>query len=278
MSKAFAGKPLVYDTAKIRFRAIYELGELYRYRYLIINLVKRDLKVRYKRSVLGFIWVMLNPLLMTLVLTIVFTNLLRFKVEHFPSYLLGGILVFNLFAQGSVAAMSNLTGNAGTLRRIYIPPSAFVASAIGSALVNLFFALIPFFLVALVTGVQPSWTWVLIFIPCLAMAVLSFGVGLIVSALMVFFNDTFEIYSVLIMVMTYLTPIFYPVSILPKRIILAEKYNPLYLAIDTFREVTINGVVPHLSEFVGLLGIVSIVFLTGWLIFTRLESRFAYHY
>src|SRR5258708_22411405 len=145
----------VYDTGAIKWQGIFELRELFRYRFLVSNLVARDLKVRYKRSVLGFIWVMLNPLLTMGVLVIVFSNLLKFAIPHFPVYLLSGILIFTLFSQGSVAAMSNLSGNGSVLRRMYVPPSVFVASSIGSALVNLLFSVAPFFALALVTAVSP---------------------------------------------------------------------------------------------------------------------------
>ena len=138
MTTKLEDKP-IYDTAAIRSRGMYELRELFRYRFLVTNLIARDLKVRYKRSVLGFVWVMLNPLLSMSVMVIVFSSLLRFRVADYPVYLLCGILIFNLFSQGSVAAMSNLTANGSVMRRMYVPPSAFVASAIGSAVVNLLF-------------------------------------------------------------------------------------------------------------------------------------------
>src|SRR5258707_10753440 len=174
----------IYDTGAIKSQAIFELRELFRYRFLVSNLVGRDLKVRYKRSVLGFIWVMLNPLLTMAVLVVVFSNFFRFTLPHYPVYLLSGILMFNVFSQGSVAAMSNLMGNGGTLRRMYVPPSVFVASSIGSALVNLLFSAVPFFVLALVTGVTPNFAWAFMIVPCVEMSAFAFGIGLIVAPLM----------------------------------------------------------------------------------------------
>jgi ABC-type polysaccharide/polyol phosphate export permease len=268
----------IYDTGAIKSQAIFELKELVRYRFLISNLVGRDLKVRYKRSVLGFLWVMLNPLLQMAVLVVVFSNFFRFSVPHYPVYLLSGILIFGLFSQGSVAAMSNLSGNGGTLRRMYVPPSVFVASSIGSALVNLLFSAAPFFALAIVTGVRPSFAWAFVIVPCVELAVFAFGIGLIVAPMMVFFNDTYEIYSVLLTVMSYLTPVFYPTSILPKQVLQLEKYNPLFVYMDIARTAVIGGAISHGTEQIEAVAMALGAFLVGWVFFTRVEGKFAYHF
>lgn len=268
----------IYDTAAIKWQATFEFKELLRYRFLVRNLVARDLKVRYKRSVLGFIWVMLNPLLQMGVLAIVFTNFFKVSLPHYPAYLLCGILIFNVFAQGTVAAMSNLSGNANTLRRMYVPPSVFVASSIGSAMVNLIFSMVPFLLLSLLTGVHPSVTWVFMFVSCAETAIFAFGIGLIVAPMMVFFNDTFEIYSVLITVLNYLTPVFYPVSILPSWVLQLEKFNPLYLYMDTARTAVLGGTISHASELIAGAAMTLLTFAIGWLFFTWAEGRFAYYF
>ena len=266
-----------YDSARIKLQSIFELKELVRYRYLVWNLIARDLKVRYKRSFLGFIWVMLNPLLMTAVLAIVFTNFARFGgVQYYTAYLLAGILMWNLFSQGTVAAMSNLVGNAGTLRRMYIPPSVFVVSAIGSALVNFVFALAPLFIIAVILGVQPGLTWLYTPVPVLEVVIFSFGVGLIVSSMIVFFTDIYEIYSVILMLGMYLTPVFYPVTILPEPLRSAEQFNPMFLTMDGLRSAVLYGTLPSLQEALLPAAIALVVFIVGWLFFTRLEGKFAY--
>lgn len=271
----------IYNTEAIKSQSIFELKELFRYRFLVSNLVKRDLKVRYKRSVLGFIWVMLNPLLTMAVLVVVFSTLfnLRFSfLHHYPVYLLCGILIFNLFGQGSIAAMSNLVGNGAVLRRMYVPPSVFVASSIGSALVNLLFSIIPFFILAVVTGVTPTFWWAFIVVPCAETALFAFGVGLIIAPLMVFFNDTFEIYTVLLTMLNYLTPVFYPIEILPLWVRQLEQYNPLFLFMDTARSAVIGGTIAPLSELIPAALTALGTFIVGWLFFTRTEGKFAYHF
>lgn len=268
-----------YDSARIRLQSIFEIKELVRYRYLVWNLIARDLKVRYKRSFLGFIWVMLNPLLMTVVLAIVFSNFIRFGgIHYYTAYLLAGILMWNVFSQGSVAAMSNLVGNAGTLRRMYVPPSVFVVSAIGSALVNFTFALAPLFLIVVTLGVTPSLTWLYIPIPVLEVTVFTLGIGLIVSALMVFFTDVYEIYNVFIMLGMYLTPVFYPVNILPEPLRIAEQFNPMFLTMDGLRDAVLYERLPSLQAALLPAAMALVAFVVGWLVFTRLEGKFAYQF
>ncbi|HEX8924622.1 MAG TPA: ABC transporter permease, partial [Terriglobales bacterium] len=249
------------------------------------------LKVRYKRSALGFLWVTLNPLLTTIVLSIAFSFLFGPKQPIYPVFVLGGLLIWNLFAQGSVAAMSNLIGNGSTLRRMYIPPSVFVVSSIGSALVNLVFTVGPFFLIAFALRAPLSVTWLYFFVACVQVTLFTLGVGLIISTMVVFFNDVYEMYMVLLTAFNYLTPVFYPISILPPFIRNIENYNPMYLFVSAGQKAVVgtttivNGVrytlPPSIPDVrVQLVGwAASLLMLTvGWLLFTRVEGKFAYHF
>jgi len=279
-----------YDSANARLQSVVELQEAWRYRYLIRNLVSRDLKVRYKRSALGFLWVMINPLLTAIVLSVVFSYLFSRSQPNFPVFVLGGLLVWNLFAQGSVAAMSNLIGNGPALRRIYIPPSVFVISAVGSALVNLAFTIGPFFLIALALRAPLSLTWLYVPVACIQAMIFTLGVGLIVATLMVFFNDVYEVYLVALTAYNYLTPVYYPISIQPPFLQGLERFNPMYLYVSAVQKavagsgVEIHNVVrvlpPSLpdagAQLAGWAAALA-VFAIGWLLFTRMEDKFAYH-
>src|SRR5690348_10080394 len=161
---------------------------------------------------------------------------------------------------------------------MYVPPSVFVASSIGSALVNLLFSIVPFFALALITGVTPSVTWAFIVVPCVETALFAFGIGLIIAPMMVFFNDTYEIYTVLLTALNYLTPVFYPVTILPVWVLRLEKYNPLFLYMDTARTAVIGGTISHTSELIAAALMALGTFIVGWLFFTRVEGKFAYHF
>lgn len=292
-----------YDSARAHLQAIVEAQELWRYRSLVRNLISRDLKVRYKRSALGFLWVTLNPLLTTIVLSIAFSFLFGKAQPVYPVFVLSGLLIWNLFAQGSVAAMSNLIGNGGTLRRMYIPPSVFVVSSIGSALVNLVFTVGPFFLIAFALQAPLSVTWLYFFVACVQVTLFTMGVGLIISTLVVFFNDVYEMYMVLLTAFNYLTPVFYPISILPPFIRNLENYNPMYLFVSAGQKAIVGTSIPEDKTVVanGITTVVRIyhmlppsvpdirtqlvgwaaalLMLTiGWLLFTRVEGKFAYHF
>lgn len=268
----------VYDTAKIRLPLLAEAGQLWRYRFLVRNMISRDLKVRYKRSALGFIWVMLNPLLTMVVMTIVFAQVFRFNVDHYSIFLLSGILLWNVFGQGTIAAMASLSGSGQVLRKLYVPPSSFVVSAIGSAMVNFVYALVPFLLLAVLDQLWPTPTWLFLIVPSLLIAVFSMGVGLIISALYVFFHDTFEIYQVLLQAYYFLTPVFYPLQTLPEPLRTFEQYNPMFIYLDMFRNVVRSATLPSLHELGLGIAAAVLVLVIGWVFFTRLEDEFAYHF
>ncbi len=268
----------VYDSTRVRLPLVYEARELLRYRFLVRNLISRDLKVRYKRSAIGFVWVMLNPLLTMIVMAVVFSQILGVKVAHYAVFLLSGLLLWNVYAQGTTAAMSNLAGNGQVLRKLYVPPSAFVVTAVGSALVNFVYALVPLALVAAVDQIWPTVTWVMMLVPALLVVVFSLGAGLIIGALYVFFRDTFEIYQVLLQAYYFLTPIMYPVSALPEPLRSLEKFNPMFLYIEMFRNAMLYGTLPSIQELGWAAALAVLVLLAGWIIFTRVEDKFAYHF
>jgi ABC-type polysaccharide/polyol phosphate export permease len=271
----------VYDSAKFRLPVLSELAELVRYRFLVSNLVARDLKVRYKRSTLGFLWVMLNPLLTMLVMTIVFSQIFRFAIPNPPVYLLSALLLWNLYSQGTNACMAAMQGNGQIISKLHVPPTAFIASAIGSALVNYLFALAPFLAIALITQAPLSVNWVYVAVPALLTTIFSFGMGLIVGGLIIFFRDTFEIYQVLLQVYYFFTPIFYPeqsLDGLPEPWRTIAHYNPMYLYIHMTREIMLNGLRPPLHLLIpGTIGAVGVL-VAGWIFFTRVEDKFAYYF
>ena len=267
----------VYDSSAFRIPLLSEIAEMGRYRFLIWNMVVRDLRIRYKRSVLGFVWVTLNPLFQMAVLYVVFSQIFRFGIQHFAIYLLGGILVWSLFGQGTNTAMSQLVNNAPILRKLYVPPSAFVVAAIGSAMLNLVFSLAPFVLLAFINGIFPSLSWIYAIVPIIQVSVFTLGIGLIVSALYVFFRDISEIYSVVISAYYYATPIFYSINVLPAPMRALERFNPMYLYISSFRDAIMNNTIPSLTQIAASSMLALGCLIVGWVVFTRVEKRFVYH-
>ena len=266
----------VYDTATLRDPAINELSELWRYRDLLQLLVVNRIKTRYKRSVLGVVWTLLNPLLNTLVLTIAFSQLFRFNVPNYAIYILSGLLFWNFFAQSTNDAMETLVWGSNLLKRIYIPRTIFAVAVVGNGLINYLLALIPLGVVMII--LRHPFTVNLLALP-LAIFILgmfTLGFGLLLSTVAVFFVDMVYIFNVLLSVWFYLTPIIYPLSILPERFLPLFRLNPLVHLLQIFRSLIYEGTMPSLTLW-GLafaLGLVTLI--AGWVIFTRKVDEFAY--
>lgn len=267
----------VYDSAARRVPVFTDIAEVLRYRYLIANLISRDLKVRYKRSVLGFLWVMINPLLTMAVLAVVFSDILGVKTPYYVAFLLVGILLMNLFSQGSTAALSSIIGNGSVLRKMYVPAPVFPVASVGSALVNFIFALGPCFALVLLNGVSIKLTWFFVVVPLAETVMFTAGMGLAVAALMVFFNDVFEIYQVFLNAFMFATPVMYPLTILPPPLRAVERFNPMALTIGQFRDAVIAGRLPAPSDALMAAGLCIGILIIGMVIFTRAQGQFAYH-
>ncbi|MFN3308945.1 MAG: ABC transporter permease [Anaerolineales bacterium] len=266
----------VYDTATLRDPAIDELFELWRYRDLLQLLVVNRIKTRYKRSVLGVVWTLLNPLLNTLVLTIAFSQVFRFNVPNYAIYILSGLLFWNFFAQSTMDAMDTLVWGSSLLKRIYIPRTIFAVAVVGNGLVNYFLALIPLAVVMLL--LRHPFTLNLLAIPLaiLILGMFTLGMGLLLSTLAVFFVDLVYIFNVLLTVWFYLTPIIYPLSILPQRFLPFFRLNPLVHFLQIFRALIYEGSMPSATSWGLALALALITLLAGWLIFTRKVDEFAY--
>ncbi len=270
-----AAKP-VYDSSALKLPFIYTLVEIVQYRHLIRLLVSRDLKVRYKRSVIGFGWVMLNPLLMMGILAFVFGNLFSSSQRHVAGYILSGILLWTLFAQGTVAAMASLQANSGIIRRVYVPSAVFVLSAVLSALTNLAYSALPFIIITMVDGLVPTWRWIYLLIPILELTMFTAGIGLIIAVLGVFFADTLEIYQVVLQLFFFLTPVMYPINILPPLALASQQVNPMFYILTDFRTVVLEQRFPALRLTLGGLAFSGLILLIGWAIFSSTKDRFAY--
>lgn len=222
--------------------------KIYRFRSFLYQLVRRDFKAKYKRSVLGIVWTILNPLLTMLVLTIVFSTLFRFDIENFPVYLLSGQVLFAFFSEATTISMGSILGGGSMIKKVSVPKYIFPLSRTISSLVNFLFSLISLLLVMLFT--ESPFHWTILFSPLaiLYTFVFSLGVGLFLSAITVFFRDITYLYTLLITVVTYLTPIFYPVEIIPAKYSFLISMNPLYHLVSYFRTVVIYGGIPSLWQ------------------------------
>ncbi|MBK8596262.1 MAG: ABC transporter permease [Holophagales bacterium] len=253
-----------YDSATRSNRPLAEARELWRFRHLVRELVVRDITVRYKRSFIGIGWTLLGPLLQMAALTVAFSAIMRVQIANYPVYFLAGSLFWNFFAQATGHA-ANLTTDALELsKRVYLPRSAFVASAIGVALVNLVLSLIPLLLIALATGYPPGPTWFFLPVSILIGAAFTAGVGLVVFTLACRFVDVRDTYLVLLQPWFFLTPILYPKEIVPEKFQALMRYNPMTYLVEVFRAPIYDGWLPGWKTllFSVLAAVVSLA--VGW--------------
>ncbi len=270
--------PVVYDSTRRGSAVFEELKEIFNYRYLILQLVRRDILTRYKRSFLGVAWTMLNPLGMMLVWTIAFSQVFRSTgLPAYPTFVLNGLLAWTFFSQTTTASMVNLVWGGGLLHRIYLPRTSFAVAAIGTGLVNIGLSMVPLLIVMLVTGVPFHWALFFTPISVLILAAFALGVGLLISTWAVYFPDIAEMYQIVVTAWMFLTPVMYPETILPEAY---RSYitilNPMYHLVKLFRIPIYYGRLPSLPELLVPLGIALVVLALGWTVFTLKSDEFAY--
>ncbi len=267
----------IYDSSASISPAIDELHQAIRYRELIYQLTRRDILTRYKRSVLGIAWTMLNPLGMMLVLTFAFSKIFRFETGgSYSIYILSGLIAWNFFAQTTTACINSLVWGGGFFQRIYIPRSTFAISSMFTGIINWCFALVPLLLIILVTQKSLPWTIITFPLPMVLAFAFSLGVGLFLSAIGIYFPDVVEMYQIILTAWMYLTPIIYPETIIPANLQWVMKINPMYYLVKLFRLAVYNGQPPSLPDLVPA-ALFSFLFLViGWLFFTYKSKDFAY--
>ena len=245
-----------------------------KYRFLIQQLVARDFKTKYKRSVLGVLWSFLNPLLTMVVQYFVFSTIFKADIPNYPVYLLIGIVSFNFFSEACGMSLTSILGNATLITKVYVPKYIYPLTRVMSSLINLGISLIPLLLMCLATGVHFQKSAVLAFYFLICLVIFSLGLGLLLSSAMVFFRDMQFLWSVLSMIWMYATPIFYPESILPDDFKVILQINPLYHFLKNIRMCILDGLSPEPSAYMSCLAIALIMLLLGAVIFRQSQDRF----
>lgn len=250
------------------------LAELWKYRELAVILVSKELKLRYRRSILGFAWTMLNPLLTMIILSTVFSHVMRVQIDKFPVFVLSALLPWNFFAQSISGGALSIIHNESLLRNVRVPRAIFPLALVSSHLVNLLLAIIPLLLVMLVLGaeIRPAVLLLPFFLVTLWM--FAAGIALALSAWTVFFRDIAQIVEVGLMALFYLTPILYPLSLLPERYVPLFLLNPLIYEVLPFRTIFYEGQVPSWEFCAASLAAGIVSFLVGLALFRRRESLF----
>lgn len=248
-----------------------------KYQPLLKELVIRDIKVRYRHSILGMIWTVLNPLLMMVILSLVFSNLFEVTVENFPVYVMIGQIVFNCNSEATTMGMNSIVWNSALIKKVYIPKYLFPLANVISCIVNFGFAFVALIVVMLFTGATFHLTLVTIWIPMLYLVAFSYGLSLILCAINVFFRDMQHLYSVFITAWMYLSVVFYSIEIVPEGLRNVIQWNPMYQYISFFRQIIMDGTFPSAQNNLICMAFSVVFLLLGLVFFARTQDKFVLH-
>lgn len=248
-----------------------------RYSFLVRQLVGRDFKRKYKRSVLGVLWSFLNPLMTMMVQYFVFSTIFKSTIENFIVYLLSGIILFNFFGESVGLGLTSILDNAHLINKVYMPKEIYPLSRVLSSLINLLLSLLPLFIVMIVTGVPFTKAMLLIPIGLICLIFFCLGMSMLLSCSMVFFQDTLFLWNVVSTLWMYLTPTFYPETIIPAVWLPLYRLNPMYQYITFLRVILLDGMAPSPSLYVGCIASAALMFLAGLRVFQKNQNKFVLH-
>ena len=255
------------------------ITNLKKYSFLLKQLVSRDFKVKYKRSVLGIVWSLLYPILTMAVMAIVFSNVFKFSTPgvSYLAYLLSGLIMFNYFSEASNLSMSSVVGNFGLINKIYIPKYIFPLSKCLFVGINFLLTLIPLYIVLFATGTGVNIFHLFLPYAYICLFMFTLGMGFILSAISVFLRDIFYIYGIVIMIWTYLTPIMYDITMISSNLQIILKLNPLYHYINFVREIMLYGRIPQPFTWLTCLISSVLVLIIGVIVFKKTQDKFIYY-
>ena len=245
--------------------------------FLFEELVKRDFKKKYKRTILGMGWSMLMPLLTLFVMKVVFEQFFGRNTEHYTSYLFCGLLVFNWFSESTNKGMRSLYGNAGIFTKVNVPKYLFLFAGNVQTLINFGLTLVVFFLFCLLDQVTFTWRFAFLIYPIVTLLVFNVGIGMILSALYIFFRDMDYLWGVFIQLLMYGSAIFYQVDKMQPAVQRVFAFNPVYRHIAYVREIVLAGTVPSAATHLTLAGFAFAAFLVGAFMYKRYNTRFLYY-
>ena len=251
--------------------------KLMRYQFLFEELVKRDFKKKYKRTILGMAWSVLSPLLMLLVMRLVFTQFFGRGMEHYTTYLFCGNLLFSYFNEASGQGMTSLMGNAGIFTKVNVPKYLFLLSKNVQTLINFGLTLCVFFVFCILDDITFTWKFIPLLYPIACLILFNIGVGLILSALFVFFRDIQYLWSVFTQLLMYMSAIFYTIDGYSPMVQNLFLLNPIYLFIRYFRKIVIDATIPTIWFHLLMLADVIIVLGIGCWMYKKYNTRFLYY-
>lgn len=247
------------------------------HQFLFEELVKRDFKKKYKRTVLGMVWSVLSPLLMLSVMAIIFSNFFGRSIEHYVIYLFSGQVVFNYFTEATNEGMQALVNNASIFSKVNVPKYLFLFSKNVSAIINFLIILIIYFFFIAIDGVAFSWKFLLLVYPICCLVFINLGIGLILSALYIFFKDIQYIYRLFTQVIMYGSAIFYSIDVLPHDLQLVFYGNPIFVCITYFRSIVLYNTIPDLRFHLLLIMYAFCLFSVGCWVYKKYNYKFLYY-
>ena len=247
----------------------------WKYKDFLEQLVARDIKLKYRRSFLGYLWSILNPLFVMIIMTIVFSTMFKNNIENFPVYLFTGKMLFDFTSTATKQAMSSITGNAALIKKTYVPKYIFTLSKVTSCMVDLVFSFGALLIVIVATRARITWTFLLFPMVIIQIYIFCCGLGFFLAAYNVFFMDIQYIYNAVITAWMYVTPIFYPIEKLPETVqFIIKGFNPLYYYVAQFRDLICFGQIPGPRIFFGGWIIAFLMFGFGIIMFLRKQDKF----
>lgn len=245
--------------------------------FLFEELVKRDFKTRYSRTAIGMLWSILNPMLQLFIMRLVFTHFFGFNTPHYTTYLFSGMLVFSYFSESTSEGMTSLVSNAGIFTKINVPKYLFLFAKNIQSLINFLLILVVFFIFCVFDHITFTWKFIMLLYPIVLLVIFNIGTGLVLSAIFVFFRDMQYFWSIFVMLLSYLSAIFYQIDTFTDQQQKLFYLNPVYLYIRYFRKIVIWGEIPQLSFHLLMLAEALLVFSLGAFIYRKYNLKFLYY-
>lgn len=247
------------------------------YKALLWEFVKKDIKLKYRNSILGIVWSMLNPLLIMVVLTFIFSNIFKSKIPNFPVYCLSGRLIYDFFSQSTNQCMNSITGKSSLIKKIYVPKYLYPLSKVISSFIISLISFIPLIIIMIVMKVKLTSMTLLFFYPLICLFFISLGIGLILATVNVFFRDMQHLYSVVLLVIMYMSAIFYSVDIISPKYAFIMKLNPIFPIIEAFRDCILYGKVMENVNWILCLIYALLAMIIGLIAFYKKQDKFILH-
>jgi ABC-type polysaccharide/polyol phosphate export permease len=251
--------------------------EIFRYRELIWALALKDLKIRYKRSVLGFLWALLNPALLMIVLTVVFSKILTQNIPHYAVFLLSVLLPWTFFSQSLSYAAESIVGNGELIKKIAVPKIVFPVSAVVSNMINFLLSIIPLGLIVVALGHPLHWTWIYLPVPLLALTIFTLGATFLFAAVNVYYRDVAHILQILLQILFYVTPIIFSIDFFPEKYRWIFKLNPLAYFLNGFRLSIYYGLLPQWTSIVATFTCALVSLMIGLAVFRKHQDTFVFY-